>query len=110
MFEGATTQEEFRSNEILDTIIGDAITEVIELFGETMTARDRRLLESVMAEMSTLPLGRIVYLRQMIDSAGVSIEMKHYINQVLQTLRQKFNPEEKKQCLIFSGSLLDDVK
>ncbi len=102
--------EEIRSNDVLNSIINEAIQEVCDSFNDDMSERDMYMLSAVMGEVNTSPDGRLIYLRQSRDMVGVSKNMKEYINQVLLTVKQKFNQAEIEKCRApFGGSLLDEI-
>ncbi len=110
MSEKFNKPEDVRSDDVLNKIINDAIKEVVDLFGDQMTERDGYMLSSVIGEQSTSPIARIIYLRQIKDSAGVSSELINYVNQALETIKQGFNQQEINLCRApFGGSLLTDI-
>lgn len=98
-----------RSEEEASDLINLAIYEVIEAF-DTMSDREREMLTAATNEQSTGPFGRVKYLRQMPDANGVSEQMRVYVNQVLQTLRQRFSPPERERFGLMGRNILEDIE
>lgn len=84
-----------RSEEQIKGLIDQAIEEVVVGFSGEMTDRDKDLLLSLAAERGTNSSGKIVALRQVVDGVGVSENIKDYVNQIFQTLRQQLTTEEQ---------------
>lgn len=111
MSEQAPINETIRDEETINDVINDAILEVVDLFANEMSERDKHILLGVTKEKSTPPIGRVMYLRQIVTSVGVSASLLTYINQVLQTLRQNLTPGEQNRFRGFDvqKNLLHDM-
>jgi hypothetical protein len=92
---GHEHKEGIRSDEVLNAIVNNAVQEVIDAFGDEMTARDKSLLASVIAEKHTPPGGRVVYLTQLDNAFGATSEIKEYVRQVFTTLQQELTTKEQ---------------
>ena len=104
------SQEQPRTEAEVTSFINDSIAEVVNLFNSEMSPTDREMLISVTTEKSTTPYGRITYLRQICTAQGVSEKMKCYVNQVLQTLQQKFTNTEKDKFNLLGKSILEEIE
>lgn len=104
--EKAEQGEIIRSDDELNKIISDAIEQVIELFGNEMSERDKSLLLTVKNEETTQPYGRIMYLHRIPQSSGTSEELFEYVNNIKLTLSQKFTEAEKQPLRTWSGGNL----
>lgn len=104
-------EAEIRNDEQITEIINSAIEEVIDEFGGEMTGRDKDLLQSVIGETSTQYVGRVGHLTKLPTFVGASENLKHYINQALQTIREELTTKERERFRTWSKdkTLLDDI-
>lgn len=104
------SQEQPRTEAEVTSLINDSIEEVVNVFSSEMSLRDREMLIGVTTEESTTPYGRITYLRQICTTQGVSKELKYYVNQILQTLQQKFTNTETDKFNLMGKSILEEIE
>lgn len=102
-------QEGLLSEAEVNALINNAILEVVETFKDEMTERDREMLISVTKE-NINPGGRIINLQQIPTMAvGVSENLRSYVNQALQTIREGLTEKEKERFQGWGKSQLDEV-
>lgn len=107
----AVSPEGLRNEAEVNTLIATAITDVIEAFRTEMSERDSAMLTSVINDdlSPQLRVSRLVRLPA--TALHLSEDIKGYINQILQTLREQLTDSEKEKFRTWSRerSLLEDI-
>ncbi|PJC55852.1 hypothetical protein CO026_03425 [Candidatus Kaiserbacteria bacterium CG_4_9_14_0_2_um_filter_41_32] len=95
----------------ITALIDSAIREVALTFESELSDSDHIMLQMVVAERHTLPVGRVTYLRKLVEEESVSPSFKEAVNNVLLSLKQQLTDAEiKKLTGGIQTGLLDEIE